>query len=93
MIKEQPTRDELMMVVRDQENVIEATVDAQAMLHDHLIAVREQRDRAMDTIAALFHATRSHAKWNKTLLIDRDVFFEQVDEWLEIVNAREGDAQ
>ena len=93
MIKEQPTREKLMMVVRDQENVIETTVAAQAMLHDHLIAVREQRDRAMDTIAALFHATRSHAKWNKTLLIDRDVFFEQVDEWLEIVNAREGDAQ
>ena len=93
MIKEQPTREKLMMVVRDQENVIETTVAAQAMLHDHLIAVREQRDRAMDTIAALFHATRSHAKWNKTLLIERDVFFEQVDEWLEIVDAREGDAQ
>jgi len=93
MIKEEPTRDELMMVVRDQENVIEATVAAQAMLHDHLIAVREQRDRAVDTIAALFHATKAHAKWNKTLLIDRDVFLEQVDEWTAIVDAREGDAQ
>ena len=93
MMKEEPTRDELMVVIRDQENVIDATIASQTAQYEYLIKVIEQRDRAIDTMAALFMATKAHAKWNKTLLVDRDVFIEQVAEWSAIVEAREGDAQ
>jgi len=92
MIKEQPTRDELMMVVRDQANVIDATIATQTAQYEHLIKVAEQRDRAIDTIANLLNAVRKHPNWEKTMLIDASIYFEQAGEWMMLLDT-DGDAQ
>ena len=88
MLREEPTRDELKMVVRDQQNVIEATLAAQMAQQQALVAAREQRDRALDTIDAMLDATKWRAGWKNTMLIKTSMVSDALVEWASLLAAR-----
>ena len=83
MLKKERTREELEILLRDQHNVIEQMV-VQAGMKDAalsaetaaVVVLMNQRDRAMDGIDALLDAVRIRHGWDKTRLIDYEVYAE-----------------
>ena len=85
MLREEPTREELEMVVRDQENVIRATLDAQIEQGLMLIAAKKQRNRAIRALLDLLTATRVRKGWKATMLTDAEAWSEAHDEYFDLM--------
>ena len=80
MLKKERTREELEILLRDQHNVIEQMA-VQAGMKDAALAtetaavvvLRNQRNRAIETLNMVLANVRHHGRWKHSVMLDASV--------------------